>query len=201
MTDEKRRSYTDSEREKMDRGASMIPDAVENLWLAKRHLVNLRDMLLAGNLEAARRLLDELLIIKSSRANRRRPPLWMQFSTSDGVMVARGQTTGYNENGLGARGELFWQDPTASTKATDLANRPGTVSLYCPPGEYYPYPLPAKLLRIEACNALNSCQAFVAIEFTPAIPENLLEALTDWAEQCAKYQASQEKKQAKKKGS
>ena len=56
MTDEKRRSYTDSEREKMDRGASMIPDAVENLWLAKRHLVNLRDMLLAGNLEAARRL-------------------------------------------------------------------------------------------------------------------------------------------------
>lgn len=191
MTDEGRRIYSNVEREKMDKGVSMIPEGIESLWLEKRRLIALREMVLAGHLEAARELLDDLLKIKSPRGDRKRPPLWLQFSTADGALVARGQTTGYNENGLGGRVNLFWQDPNASTKASDLAGRPGTVALYYPPGEYYPYPLPARLLRIEACNSLERCQAFMAIEFTPAIPGDLLEALTDWAEQCSRFQATQ----------
>lgn len=191
MTDEGRRVYSNSEREKMDRGQSLIPDLVESLWVEKRRLYALRELLVKKNIDTALELINDLLKIKQARADRKRPPLWMQFTTSDGVLVARGQTTGYNENGLGARVDFFWQDKTASTKASDLAERPGTVVLYCPPGEYYPYPLPAKLLRVEACNSLERKQAFVAIEFTPPIMSDLLEALTDWAEQCERYQAQQ----------
>lgn len=191
MTEEGRHNVVSEDRIKMDRGVSLIPESVESVWVGKRDLFAVRELLAHGRPDEAKARLDEILKIKRPRSDRKRPPLLVQFSTDDGVLVARGETTGFNENGLGARVQFYWQDHTASTKASDLAGRPGSVMLICPPSEQYPYPLPAKLLRIEAANTFEKRGAFIALEFTPAIPVDLLEALTDWAEQCARYRATQ----------
>lgn len=183
-----RDNVSPEDRARMDQGSSLIPEHVQGIWVDKNKLFALRQFLTDQKPGLALKLIDELLKIKRPRPKRRHAELWTQFSTTDGALVMRGKLTGINENGYGAQVNFYWQKPDVSTKRSDLEGQAGITWLYCPPGEFYPYPLASTLLRVETATGFKKFNAFVAVRLDQTLTAELLTALESWSSQCAAYQ-------------
>ena len=55
--------YTRSDREKMDRGESLIPEGVHGIWVTKDRVVHLRELIREKKYQEALQVIDEFLVI------------------------------------------------------------------------------------------------------------------------------------------